>query len=111
MNEMLGKIHFWGSFICINIVFLPMFIQGLAGMNRRLYDGGVQYAHAQAVLQLEHRACRHGGVGRWRCSSFRSSSTSSGASSEGKPVGDEPVGCDDARVVGDPSPPRRTATS
>ena len=31
MNDMLGAIHFWGSFICINIVFMPMFIQGLAG--------------------------------------------------------------------------------
>jgi len=45
MNETLGKIHFWGSFICINIVFMPMFIQGLAGMNRRMYDGGLLYAH------------------------------------------------------------------
>jgi cytochrome c oxidase subunit I len=45
MNETLGKIHFWGSLICINIVFMPMFIQGLAGMNRRMYDGGAQYAH------------------------------------------------------------------
>src|SRR6266513_1950905 len=44
MNETLGMIHFWGSFICINIVFMPMFIQGLAGMNRRMYDGGAQYA-------------------------------------------------------------------
>ena len=45
MNEMLGVIHFWGSFICINIVFMPMFIQGLSGMNRRMYDGGAQYAY------------------------------------------------------------------
>ena len=44
MNETLGKIHFFGSFICINIVFMPMFIQGLGGMNRRMYDGGTQYA-------------------------------------------------------------------
>jgi cytochrome c oxidase subunit 1 len=45
MNDVLGWIHFWGSFICINLVFTPMFIQGLAGMNRRMYDGGAQYAH------------------------------------------------------------------
>ena len=45
MNDLLGRIHFWGSFICINIVFSPMFIQGLAGMNRRMYDGGALYAH------------------------------------------------------------------
>ena len=50
MNDVLGKIHFWGSFVCINTVFMPMFIQGLAGVNRRLYDGGQQYANAQAVL-------------------------------------------------------------
>jgi len=52
MNETLGKIHFWGSFICMNFIFMPMFIQGLAGVSRRLYDGGEQYAHAQGVLQL-----------------------------------------------------------
>jgi cytochrome c oxidase subunit I len=51
MNELLGKIHFWGSFICINLVFMPMFIQGLAGMNRRMYDGGAQYMHNATVLK------------------------------------------------------------
>ena len=50
MNELLGKIHFWGSFIAMNVVFMPMFITGLAGVNRRLYDGGLEYAHAQDVL-------------------------------------------------------------
>ena len=50
MNELLGRIHFWGSFIAMNVVFMPMFITGLAGVNRRLYDGGMQYAHAQDVL-------------------------------------------------------------
>ena len=48
---MLGAIHFWGSFICINIVFMPMFIQGLGGMNRRMYDGGMQYAHNKELLK------------------------------------------------------------
>lgn len=43
MNEMLGKIHFYGSLICINLVFSPMFIQGLRGMSRRMYDGGLTY--------------------------------------------------------------------
>ena len=51
MNETLGKIHFWGSFIGMNVVFMPMFITGLAGVNRRLYDGGMQYAHAQGVME------------------------------------------------------------
>jgi len=43
MNDMLGRLHFWGSLIGMNGIFLPMFIQGLAGMNRRLYDGGRGY--------------------------------------------------------------------
>lgn len=50
MNDGLGKLHFWGSFLFINGVFMPMFIQGLAGVSRRLYDGGAQYAHAQGVM-------------------------------------------------------------
>jgi cytochrome c oxidase subunit I len=51
MNDVLGAIHFWGSFICINTVFMPMFIQGLGGMNRRMYDGGMQYAHNAGLLK------------------------------------------------------------
>jgi cytochrome c oxidase subunit I len=51
MSERLGKVHFWMSLIFINGVFFPMFIQGLAGVSRRLYDGGAQYAHAQPVLK------------------------------------------------------------
>jgi cytochrome c oxidase subunit I len=51
MNDVLGKIHFVGSFICINCVFMPMFIQGLGGMNRRMYDGGMQYAHNAGLLK------------------------------------------------------------
>lgn len=52
MNDTLGRIHFVGSLICMNVIFLPMFVQGLAGVNRRLWDGGAQYAHAQGVLFL-----------------------------------------------------------
>jgi cytochrome c oxidase subunit 1 len=52
MSDRLGKIHFWLSLIFINGVFFPMFIQGLAGVSRRLYDGGAQYQHAQPVLHL-----------------------------------------------------------
>jgi len=51
MNTGLGKVHFWGSLLCMNGIFFPMLIQGLAGVSRRLYDGGSQYAHAQDVLQ------------------------------------------------------------
>ena len=51
MSEALGKLHFWPSLIFMNGIFMPMFIQGLAGVSRRMYDGGQIYAHAQDVLQ------------------------------------------------------------
>ena len=51
MSEALGKIHFWLSLILINCVFMPMFIMGLAGVSRRLYDP-VQYANAQSTQGL-----------------------------------------------------------
>ena len=50
MNDVLGRVHFWGSFISINVVFMPMMIQGLSGMNRRMYDGGEGYVMNQDVL-------------------------------------------------------------
>jgi cytochrome c oxidase subunit 1 len=50
MNDGLGKLHFWGSIVFLNGVFMPMFIVGLANVSRRLYDGGAQYSHAQGVL-------------------------------------------------------------
>jgi len=52
MNEVLGQLHFWPSLICMNFIFLPMMIQGMAGVSRRLYDGGASYEHAQPVLFL-----------------------------------------------------------
>ncbi|MGD1083181.1 MAG: cbb3-type cytochrome c oxidase subunit I [Verrucomicrobiota bacterium] len=44
MNEFWGRVHFGLSFIFMNCVFLPMFFQGMAGMSRRMYDGGLTYA-------------------------------------------------------------------
>jgi len=52
LSERLGKLHFWPSLIFMNGIFFPMLIQGLAGMNRRMYDGGVTYRHNQDVLWL-----------------------------------------------------------
>src|SRR3954468_2208832 len=43
MNEFLARVHFWGSLIFINGVFFPMFLQGMAGVHRRWYDGGLTY--------------------------------------------------------------------
>jgi len=50
LSERLGKLHFWPSLICMNLIFFPMFIQGMAGVSRRLFDGGETYAHGQDLL-------------------------------------------------------------
>jgi cytochrome c oxidase subunit 1 len=39
MNEFWGRVHFWCSFVFMNIVFMPMFAQGIKGMLRRMSDG------------------------------------------------------------------------
>jgi cytochrome c oxidase subunit 1 len=44
MNTALGHVHFWGSLVCMNLIFFPMLIQGLAGMGRRMSDGGFNYS-------------------------------------------------------------------
>jgi cytochrome c oxidase subunit 1 len=38
MNETLGKIHFWGTIVAFNFIFIPLFVLGLAGQHRRIYD-------------------------------------------------------------------------
>ncbi len=38
MNETLGKIHFWLTFVAFNCVFFPMHILGVGGMMRRIYN-------------------------------------------------------------------------
>jgi cytochrome c oxidase subunit 1 len=52
MSDTLGRVHFIGTLITLNIIFAPMFIQGLAGVNRRLWDAGTLYSHAQGTLYL-----------------------------------------------------------
>jgi cytochrome c oxidase subunit 1 len=47
MNEFWGKVHFALSFIFMNLVFQPMFAQGMAGMLRRMMDGGANYSMAR----------------------------------------------------------------
>jgi cytochrome c oxidase subunit 1 len=47
MNEFWGKVHFWTSFIFMNLIFQPMFAQGMAGMLRRMADGGANYSQAK----------------------------------------------------------------
>jgi cytochrome c oxidase subunit I len=48
MSEYWGRVHFWGSIIFMNVVFMPMFAQGFAGMLRRMSDGGASYSALKA---------------------------------------------------------------
>ncbi len=38
MNETWGKIHFWGTIIPFNGIFIPLFILGAGGQHRRIYN-------------------------------------------------------------------------
>ena len=52
MNDLLGRLHFWPTLVFMVGTFLPMFVLGMAGVSRRLYDGGATYAHAQDYLWI-----------------------------------------------------------
>jgi cytochrome c oxidase subunit 1 len=38
MSDTLGKIHFWGTTISLNCIFMPLFVLGTAGQHRRIYN-------------------------------------------------------------------------
>jgi cytochrome c oxidase subunit 1 len=52
MNDAWGKVHFWLSLLFMNVVFQPMFQQGMAGMIRRMYNGGATYAANAATGEI-----------------------------------------------------------
>lgn len=51
LSKRLGKIHFWGSLVCMNAIFFPMFFIGMAGVSRRMYDMSF-YKHGAEVFWL-----------------------------------------------------------
>jgi len=38
LSEVLGKIHFWGTVVPFNFIFLPLFLLGAAGQHRRIFN-------------------------------------------------------------------------
>jgi cytochrome c oxidase subunit 1 len=38
MNETLGKLHFWGTAVSFNCIFIPLFYLGLSGDHRRIFS-------------------------------------------------------------------------
>jgi cytochrome c oxidase subunit 1 len=51
LNETLGKIHFWGTILALNVVFIPLFITGMAGDQRRIYNYAQFAEEARPALQ------------------------------------------------------------
>ena len=51
MNETLGKLHFWLTFLFFNAVFVPMFLLGLGGMMRRIANP-MQYDFLQPLQPM-----------------------------------------------------------
>ena len=51
MNDTLGKIHFWGTFIFFNCTFFPMHILGVGGHMRRIYNP-LQYEFLQPLQPI-----------------------------------------------------------
>ncbi|MBT9584344.1 cbb3-type cytochrome c oxidase subunit I [bacterium] len=50
LNNALGQIHFWGTSIFFNSLFIPLFFTGMAGQHRRIFS----YAAFSSALNNPH---------------------------------------------------------
>jgi cytochrome c oxidase subunit 1 len=57
MSEGLGKLHFWLTFVPLNLVFMGQLVIGYEGMQRRLYDPSV-YDFLKPLLSLNRGISR-----------------------------------------------------
>ncbi len=48
LDDRLGKLHFWTTFVAYNVTFFPMHILGVGGMMRRIYNPA-QYEFLQPL--------------------------------------------------------------
>jgi cytochrome c oxidase subunit 1 len=54
LNQKLGKLHFWLTFIFFNCIFQPLFINGLAGQHRRISDySSFSYIMQEPYITIE----------------------------------------------------------
>ena len=51
-NETLGKLHFWVTFIALNLTFFPMHWVGLVGMPRRVADYSEEFANVNLFISI-----------------------------------------------------------
>ncbi len=51
-NETLGKLHFWLTFIALNLTFFPMHWVGLVGMPRRVADYADEFADVNLFITI-----------------------------------------------------------
>ncbi|MDO8462545.1 MAG: cbb3-type cytochrome c oxidase subunit I [Deltaproteobacteria bacterium] len=54
LNEKWGKVHFWVTALSFNVIFIPLFLLGLAGHQRRIFDPTVfdylaKYQHLHVI--------------------------------------------------------------
>ena len=108
MNETLGKIHFWLSFIFFNCTFFPMHILGIGGMpaaHRRLHATTRASAHYQPMNQFISYLRLRPGAGADPVRDQLHRELDLGPEGPAQPVGSDDAG------MGEPPAPRRTATS